>query len=60
MSQCITYIYNGKLYLNYNKIAQRMWKANRDKAIAVADEVWPQVSQDIRAGRANIHWQEKP
>ncbi len=39
-------VYNGKLYLNYNKKISSRWKSNKDAFIVDADRYWPQLLQD--------------
>jgi YHS domain-containing protein len=35
-------IVDGKLYLNYNKDVQKMWKEKQNEYILAADKSWPQ------------------
>lgn len=36
-------LYNGKLYLNYNKAVGKRWRADKDRLIAQGDANWPEV-----------------
>ena len=39
-------IVEGKLYLNYNKEVQALWKKDQNKYIKVANERWPTVKKE--------------
>ncbi len=39
-------VYNGKLYLNYNKKIGTRWQADKDGFIIDADRYWPQLLSD--------------
>ena len=39
-------VINGKLYFNYNKEVQQMWKEDTDGYIKKADSLWPTVKDD--------------
>lgn len=39
-------IYDGKLYFNYNKEVQQLWKKDQGTFIKKADKLWPTVKDD--------------